>query len=1194
MGVSPLALAADPLPTGGQVAAGEVSIGTSSPTRMVVDQRSDRAVVNWDSFSIGRDAHVDFRQPSRSSAILNRVTGSADSRIHGRLTANGQVHIVNPNGIFIGPDGRISAGGGFVGSSLAIRDDDFMAGRLRYEGTGASAPVRNGGTIEIGRGGYAALLGGRVGNSGTVSVPLGRIGFASGERVTLDLSGDGFLQVALPSEVAGDDALVDNSGTASAEGGRIEMKAAAARNAARHAVNLSGVAEARSVGVRNGAIVLGGSGGSVRVGGTVSTRRAAPAPRPTVEVARSPRPVGRPGGDITVTGTEIALEGATIDASGAGGGGRVRIGGDFAGAGPLQRAETLDADAATRISADALGAGDGGRIVLWSDGRTDVAARFTARGAGDGTGGFVEVSSARDLTYRGLVDLRSDRGTWGTLLLDPVNVTIPGTVDIPTLQANLEGAGVTVDTTNTGTDAGNITLAGAVTWSAPTTLTLLADNDITITDNGSVTAAAGGLVLDAAADILHVGIIDVAQLSIAGQSFLQSGGITTETGSGGTVAVDTFELAFGSWTQAGPALSTFAATDFRLQDGADFVRLAGGDGSAGSPGVVTDVYGLQGLKSPSLLGGSFVLGNDIDAGGTSGWWDSGEGIEGFEPVGSSDAPFGGTLDGQGFDIAGLFIDRGVDAGLFDVLDDASVSNLSLTGVDITGHGTVGGLAATSNGSTLTDVSIAGDLTVRFAGSAGGLVGNMSGGSVTRGAASGTVSSLGAASLSRNLGGLVGLNDGGAVTDSSFDGTLTESGDVFEDSVESVTRDVGGLVGENRGTISGSTSSGTLSVTGAGETYAGGLAGRNERADDGSGISVGQSSSAMTLDIAPTNGDGAVAGGLIGLNLSAVTASVATGDVTVGGGGGATAGGLVGTNGSAITDSVASGAVSYSGGDFDIPGDSVLQLGGFAGSNAGQIARTAARGDVTAAAGFLAVSAGGHTGFNDGGTIGDSYATGAVTASSDTQQDVGGFVGLTQGGTLASVFAAGAVSATGGGSTDAGGLAGENIAVGEGGGRTDVTNGWFDSDTTGQPDPDDPLLGTPLTTAELQDTAQPLGFDTAATWAPGDTGFYPALYAVDRVLYALPDDVTVQYGLTGSATTTGTVRGGPASYVFAPAGDSLDTGSVFADLVFPTQTVGTGTFTLGTTSVVSTAGETYRVVDAPGAYEITPAPLTVTL
>ena len=185
------------LPNGGHVTHGTVGIGQPSANQLAIQQTSQTAIVNWQGFSIGQGGRVDISQPSSSATLLNRVTGSTPSTIAGQLNANGQVYLINPNGIAITSTGIVKAGS-FVGSSLDISDEDFKAGRRTFHGSGRSATVSNAGTIDVGRGGYAALLGGQVENSGTISVPLGRVGLGAGEQATLDLSGDGFLQVAVP------------------------------------------------------------------------------------------------------------------------------------------------------------------------------------------------------------------------------------------------------------------------------------------------------------------------------------------------------------------------------------------------------------------------------------------------------------------------------------------------------------------------------------------------------------------------------------------------------------------------------------------------------------------------------------------------------------------------------------------------------------------------------------------------------------------------------------------------------------------------------------------------------------------------------------------------------------------------------------------------------------------------------------
>jgi filamentous hemagglutinin family protein len=485
------------LPTGGSVAAGRVSIAPPTSTQLNITQSSQSAVVNWQSFSIGQGSAVHIQQPNSAAAMLNRVTGNTPSTIAGSLTANGQVYLVNPNGIAIATSGVVDTGGGFVASTLGISDADFQSGKRTFTGNGASAAVRNAGAITVGRGGYAALLGGSVSNRGSIFVPLGQVGLGSGERATLDFSGDGFLQVAVPTAAGGKGALIRNSGTIKADGGSVIISAATAREAARNAVNISGLVQARSIGGRSGSIFIGGgAGGDVKVSGRLS----ATARRTT-------------GGAITVTGRNITLAGATLDVSGKTGGGSINIGGGRQGQGPLQQADTVTIDGHTVIRADATATGNGGNVVVWSDQLTRFVGIITARGGLEGgNGGQAEVSGKAKLDYSGFTDLSAPNGAFGTLLLDPYNVTISsGTnntggsfdadtndsiINVATLQTALGAANVTVTTGAGGAQAGNITVAAPLTWGAATTLTLTAAGAIAINAPISITGA-GGLALTA-------------------------------------------------------------------------------------------------------------------------------------------------------------------------------------------------------------------------------------------------------------------------------------------------------------------------------------------------------------------------------------------------------------------------------------------------------------------------------------------------------------------------------------------------------------------------------------------------------------------------------------------------------------------------------------------------------------------------
>ena len=543
------------VPTGGSVAAGSVFIARPSAFQLNVFQSSQSAVVNWQGFSVGQGNAVNFIQPNSSSAILNRVTGSAPSTIAGSITANGQVYLVNPNGIAITSSGTVNTGGGFVASTLGISDGNFMSGNRTFTGNGASAGVSNAGTISVGRGGYAALIGGTVSNSGNIMVPLGKVGLGSGEMVTLDFAGDGFLQVAMPTAAGGKGALIRNSGSIKADGGSVVISAATAREAARNAVNISGVVEARSIGGHSGAITIGGGeGGNVKVSGklTATSRHAK-------------------GGDITVTGNDIKLRGATVDASGRTGGGTVRIGGDLHGGGTLQQASSVSVDAATTIHSDATVQGAGGEVVLWSAGTTGFQGLITATGGPKGgNGGRVEVSGLLDLNYAGTVDTRAPHGEIGSLLLDPEDVTIQtaaGTPNVPctsgtctpsgddsvltvaTLQAALALSSVTVNTGSSGAQAGHITVSNAVTWNSGFSLTLNAAAGITVSSGASITATNGGSIsMTAAAGGIS---ITSATISTVGTGNLNLSAPTAGAANAITLNNATLSLGTGTGTISG-------------------------------------------------------------------------------------------------------------------------------------------------------------------------------------------------------------------------------------------------------------------------------------------------------------------------------------------------------------------------------------------------------------------------------------------------------------------------------------------------------------------------------------------------------------------------------------------------------------------------------------------------------------------
>jgi trimeric autotransporter adhesin len=88
-------------PSGGVVVHGDVSF-SGGAGNLQINQSSNKAIINWADFSIDAGELTQFNQPGVGAALLNRVTGGNPSAIHGALKANGNVFVINPNGILVG------------------------------------------------------------------------------------------------------------------------------------------------------------------------------------------------------------------------------------------------------------------------------------------------------------------------------------------------------------------------------------------------------------------------------------------------------------------------------------------------------------------------------------------------------------------------------------------------------------------------------------------------------------------------------------------------------------------------------------------------------------------------------------------------------------------------------------------------------------------------------------------------------------------------------------------------------------------------------------------------------------------------------------------------------------------------------------------------------------------------------------
>ncbi|MDR0702977.1 MAG: filamentous hemagglutinin N-terminal domain-containing protein [Azoarcus sp.] len=284
-------------PTGGVVVpdSGTASISTSG-NHTTIAQTTQKVVINWQGFSIAQNESVNFQQPNSTAIALNRVLGNEKSLIHGKLTANGRVFLVNTQGILIGSGAAVDVGG-LVASAHDIADADFEAGLYRFTGGEGAGDVTNLGHITTtGENGFVALLGRNVSNNGFIVATQGTVTLNGAEKITLNFDGDNLIGVTLePGALA---ALVENGEAIQADGGRVILSAAAAEAIVNAQVNNTGIVRARTLGELTSSVDI--EGGTVHAGGTLDVSA----------------PGGGDGGTVTLTGERVDIaSGLNLDAS---------------------------------------------------------------------------------------------------------------------------------------------------------------------------------------------------------------------------------------------------------------------------------------------------------------------------------------------------------------------------------------------------------------------------------------------------------------------------------------------------------------------------------------------------------------------------------------------------------------------------------------------------------------------------------------------------------------------------------------------------------------------------------------------------------------------------------------------------------------------------------------------------------------
>jgi filamentous hemagglutinin family protein len=867
---------------------------------------SERAVIDWHSFSIAAGEITRFTQPASNSVVLNRVTGTELSHIMGRLEANGIVYLVNPNGVVIGKEGQISAAT-FMSSTIPLQIEDFLAGKsLHFVGDGLGT-FTNLGSIEASQG-SVTILSHQMTNEGTITAEKGAVNLLCGHELLLDPTGDHLLFIR-PDIASGG---VNTQGTIDALQVRIETDGPYGI-----AIGLGDSENASLIVQENGSIYLCSANGPLKVGGNSS--------------------LIAPGGEITLLAEQIDLQNCLLDASHDQGGGNVRIGGDYPAVDSLRPlAQITHIGKTAQIKADALVSGDGGDIVIWSENKTHFAGSISAQALGEvGNGGFAEISSRKNLKIIGKADLRSQFGRTGTLLLDPQDVLITSAlpssggsfsvcvppitytpdpdpssnvIDTADLDPLLDSCAVTIN-------ADTITVASA-SIAPPTNqnlLTLNATDTVTVMSSSITTPVS----MSAGNDI----VIDT------GSSFLttnQTDSMTWTAGNNITMADNS------SFSATGPVTLTLTAEGYIQTSwtatGVQFTNTYAGatpftafnfQANATVPGTYSGIDCTIATITTSR--------GSVSLTGTGG--DTGSNCRGISLTNTSITTATGNISliGNGGGDAGGTGNIGIY--LANYLSDVTSTSgtISLTGVG--GAGTTGciGIQLT-NSSILNNLDISGSSTITLNGTGGGSSTGNDGirtGSFCRiiGTSSGSPSLTGTASGTSQNGIHIAA---GSVT--AVDGNITFSGSASSGN---------GILVETTGTTIQTTGSGSLSLT---STTGDVLIGYN-----GTGGGTAALSTTGTGGIAITSASNLnLIGGAGGENVSvSVTNGAASSDITL----------LAGVNVSASSNSGGTQTISNAGtGNVTLVADNDFPA---VGTGAGQF-NLSSTGSITTASGELRI------------------------------------------------------------------------------------------------------------------------------------------------------------------------------------------------------------------------------------------------
>jgi hypothetical protein len=375
------------------------------------------------------------------------------------MIANGEVVLVNPNGMMFTKTASVNVGG-LVASTSGISQANAIAGTFIFnQGSAVGAQIVNAGAITVSarNSGLAALVSPTVVNQGVITAKFGKVALASGDKWTLDYYGDHLVQFAVDDGVVGS---ITNSGTVVANHGNvlnpvtgepdysIQISANVAAGVLSNVINMDGVLQANGIVQGGGNIFLTANGGVIDITGQIKS----PSTEGTIRIDNKGGDVdlsgsltsgGQYGGEITIDGNHVTLGGAHINAGVAQYGGIVNIGGQqisindstITASGYYQggsvsigdkNTQTVRMDANSVIDVAGTRAGDGGKVTMAAAETINVAGAIDANAGpskvdGSGGDGGKVVMNAADVYNNGVtVNVSAPYGKSGEWLINGV------------------------------------------------------------------------------------------------------------------------------------------------------------------------------------------------------------------------------------------------------------------------------------------------------------------------------------------------------------------------------------------------------------------------------------------------------------------------------------------------------------------------------------------------------------------------------------------------------------------------------------------------------------------------------------------------------------------------------------------------------------------------------------------------------